>query len=243
MLLIKLDATDSTNAYLKDLLVAENPPDGTVVQAIWQQKGRGQFGRTWLSEPGKNLTFSILKKFEQLKVSDQFLLSMVTSLAIITVLKKHGVPDLQVKWPNDILSGKHKICGILVENMVKGEWLKASIIGIGLNVNQEDFPTDLSATSVKLETGKDLALDMLLQDITATWDIHWEAYSNKPFEIIRLAYEELLFRKGEQTAFTTPEGNTFQAKVMGIDPSGCLLLRRENGDTQAYALNEIRMVL
>ncbi|MDX1314049.1 MAG: biotin--[acetyl-CoA-carboxylase] ligase, partial [Eudoraea sp.] len=91
MLLIKLDATDSTNAYLKDLLVSENPPDGTVVQAVWQKKGRGQLGRDWVSEPGKNLTISILKRFKGLGVSEQFVLSIITSLAIAELLKKYKV--------------------------------------------------------------------------------------------------------------------------------------------------------
>ena len=153
MLLIKLDATDSTNDYLKELLTSEDPPNGTVVWTQWQRKGRGQMGRNWISEAGKNLTFSILNKFNNFPVGEQFLLNMVTSLAITGVLKRHDVPDLKIKWPNDILSGKHKICGILVEAIIKGTDLKAAIIGIGLNVNQEHFEESLRATSIKITTG------------------------------------------------------------------------------------------
>ncbi|MBT8321842.1 MAG: biotin--[acetyl-CoA-carboxylase] ligase, partial [Eudoraea sp.] len=120
MHLIKLGATDSTNAYLKELLASKDAPDGTVVQAECQQKGRGQMGREWHSEPGKNLTFSLLKKFSNFPVTKQFLLNIISSLAVVEVLNTYDVPELKVKWPNDIMSGNQKICGILVENVVKG---------------------------------------------------------------------------------------------------------------------------
>ena len=104
MHLIKLDATDSTNAYLKKLLASEDVPDGTVVQADWQRKGRGQMGREWYSDPGKNLTFSILKRFSDFPVSQQFLFNIISSLAVVEVLHRYDVPQLKVKWPNYIIT-------------------------------------------------------------------------------------------------------------------------------------------
>jgi len=243
MLLIKLDATDSTNAYLKELLVSQNPPDGTVVQTAWQKKGRGQLGREWLSDPDKNLTISILKKFEDLKVSDQFVLSIITSLAIATVLNKYGVPNVKVKWPNDILSGKHKLCGILVENIVKGTFLKSAIIGIGLNVNQDIFDSGLNATSVRLLTGNEIPLESILKDLLDEFQLAMDQYLFKPMELAQKAYEELLYGRGGEMTFSTPQGETFLATILGIDYSGRLRVKRASGDTKAYGLNEIRMVL
>ena len=243
MLLIKLDATDSTNAYLKDLLVSQNPPDGTVVQTNWQKKGRGQLGREWLSDPGKNLTISILKRFEALEVSNQFILSIITSLALVDVLSKHQVPSVRVKWPNDIMSGNQKICGILVENIVKGRHLKASIIGLGLNVNQDEFPSGLNATSIQLKTGKELSLDSILKDLMETLDQLFHKYLLEPVGDTRQAYEDLLFGRQEKARFTMPKGGSFEATILGIDTSGRLKVEGTDGTVATYGFNEIRMVL
>lgn len=243
MLLIKLDATDSTNAYLKDLLVSQNPPDGTVVQTNWQKKGRGQHGRQWLSEPGKNLTISVLKRFEQLKVADQFVLSIITSLAVADVLIKHGVPNVQVKWPNDILSGKQKLCGILVENIVKGTSLKAAVLGIGLNVNQDQFPYGLNATSIKLMTGKELPLDTVLNDLIGAMELRFDQYLFKPVESAIQAYEELLFGRHQKVELTTPEGTSLFATIQGIDARGRLRVKRMDGKVAVYGFNEIRIAI
>lgn len=243
MLLIKLDATDSTNAYLKELLVSQNPPDGTVVQTEWQKKGRGQLGRDWVSEKGKNLTVSILKRFDRLNVSDQFVLSIITSLAVSEVLKKHGLSQIQVKWPNDILSGNRKICGILVENVVKGSSLNAAIIGIGLNVNQDQFPPGLNATSVRLETGDEFSLDIILNDLRDTLDQYFDKFLYKPLQLAIKDYEELLFRRGETVDFTSSEGEILRGTILGIDLSGRLKLKSAEGTIRAYGFNEIRMLI
>ncbi|MCX2719286.1 biotin--[acetyl-CoA-carboxylase] ligase [Lentiprolixibacter aurantiacus] len=243
MLLIKLDATDSTNAYLKDLLVKQNPPDGTVVQADCQKKGRGQLGREWISDPGKNLTISILKRFDQLKASDQFAISISTSLAIVEVLKRYEVPDIRVKWPNDILSGKQKLCGILVENIVKGAYLKAAVIGIGLNVNQDQFPPGLKATSISLQIGKELPLENVLKDLTGALERQINKFLSGPVENAQVSYEEMLYGKGERMLFSTPLGDSFSGVIQGIDTIGRLVVKRDSGTEDTYGLNEIRMVL
>ena len=242
MLLIKLDATDSTNAYLKDLLVSQNPPDGTVVQTEWQKKGRGQLGREWHSDRGKNLTISILKRFDTLSVSNQFILSIITSLAIVDVLKKYHVPNIRVKWPNDILSGKQKICGILLENIVKGALLKAAVIGIGLNVNQDHFPSGLNATSIKMLTGSESALDDVLEDLMKALEGRFKQLIAEPIETAQTAYEELLFGRGEKVKFNIIEGGSFSATIIGIDTNGRLKVKKSDGTTAAYGFNEIRMV-
>ncbi|MBT8311813.1 MAG: biotin--[acetyl-CoA-carboxylase] ligase, partial [Flavobacteriaceae bacterium] len=234
--------TDSTNAYLKELLASKDAPDGTVVQAEWQQQGRGQMGRDWLSESGKNLTFSILKKFSSFPVTQQFLLNIISSLAVVEVLNTYNVPEIKVKWPNDIMSGNQKICGILVENVVKGRTLKAAVIGIGLNVNQEDFPSGLNATSMKLRTGSETALHTLLEAIVSSVEAAIETFLQAPYDEVRKAYEALLFGMEISSIFETREGQKFSATVKGIDETGQLRLQHDSGDVRAYQFNEIKML-
>ena len=162
MLIIKLDATDSTNAYLKNVMQTEVLDDFTTVIANKQLKGRGQLGASWISEPGKNLTISVLKKFNTLKASKQFILNMAVSMAVYDTLKALHISSLSIKWPNDILSGNQKICGILIENVMQEQIISSAIIGIGLNVNQVHFPGLKRATSIKLLTGKTIATDEVL---------------------------------------------------------------------------------
>ena len=153
MRIIKLDAIDSTNTFLKEISSAETLEDYTVVVATQQTKGRGQMGKQWQAKAGENLTYSVFKRIKGLTFSNQFYLSIVTSLALYKTLKFYNVPNLFVKWPNDILSDKKKICGILIENVIKKGELNAMVLGVGLNVNQTIWEQAPRATSIKTLTG------------------------------------------------------------------------------------------
>ena len=120
MYIIKLDAIDSTNSYLKTICVKNTPKDLTVVIAEHQTNGRGQMGTNWQVEASKNLTFSVFKHVSFLKVSEQFYISMAVALGITKALKELQIPKITIKWPNDIMSGGKKICGILNETKLKG---------------------------------------------------------------------------------------------------------------------------
>ncbi|MBN4085510.1 biotin--[acetyl-CoA-carboxylase] ligase, partial [Flavobacteriaceae bacterium AH-315-B10] len=139
MRIIKLNAIDSTNSYLKQISSKEVIEDYTTVTANYQTHGRGQMGTIWNSEKAKNLMCSVFKDCTKVSIKNQFYISMVTSLAIVKTLQSFSVPKLSVKWPNDILSENKKVCGILIENVIKNNLFEASIIGIGLNVNQTEF--------------------------------------------------------------------------------------------------------
>ena len=119
MRIIKLDAIDSTNTFLKAISSADVLEDYTVIVAKQQTNGRGQMGNKWESDSGLNLTFSVFKRIKGLTFSNQFYLSIVVALALYKTLKSFNVPRLYVKWPNDILSANKKIAGILIENVVK----------------------------------------------------------------------------------------------------------------------------
>ncbi|MGN1225692.1 MAG: biotin--[acetyl-CoA-carboxylase] ligase [Candidatus Cryptobacteroides sp.] len=114
----------------------------SVVATVEQSAGRGQGDHSWYASPGKNLTFSIVFKPDYLNASDALYLSRITTLALLSYLKGKGV-EARIKWPNDIWIGEKKICGILIENILDGQKVESSIIGIGLNLNEENWPEEL----------------------------------------------------------------------------------------------------
>ena len=138
----------------------------TIVVTKNQQKGRVQRDANWYSEPFKNLTFSILVNKLKLKTNEAKYINFAVSLAIFKVLEIYKIPNLFIKWPNDIMSANKKICGILIENSLSNNKINNSIIGIGLNVNQVNFPNLERVSSLNNILGYELNLDNLLIDLT-----------------------------------------------------------------------------
>ena len=241
MHIIKLDATASTNAYLKDLWQEEKAVDETVVWTRHQYGGRGLQGTEWHSEAGKNLTFSVLKYFDGLEVQQQFVLNMAVSLAIQQALKDMKIPDISIKWPNDILSGSLKICGILIENIVKAKEIRASVIGIGLNVNQEDFGTLEGAGSLRLITGLTYDLDSLISLIIKHLQTRLRTFTMVSYPELKKAYEEMLYRIGTPSTFVLPDGAKFIGIIRGIANDGRLIVGTEGGILE-FSMKEIRLL-
>ena len=149
--IIWLERVDSTNDESRRHI--SEIDNLSVVSALEQTKGRGQRGNRWSSQPGENLTFSLIVKDFRIKANEQSAISQATALSLTKLLGRHGI-EARIKWPNDIYAGDNKICGILIENSLKGMEIDWSIIGIGLNVNQTSFPEDLpNPTSMRLCTG------------------------------------------------------------------------------------------
>lgn len=240
--ILKLDATDSTNSYLKDLLRYENPLDYTVVVAKKQLKGRGQMGTLWQSKGGKNLTFSALKKFDALNVQHQFILNITVSLAVCDALNQLSIPNIKVKWPNDIMSGSKKICGILIENILKGSQVNHSIIGIGLNVNQTDFRDLDKASSLKALTGKHYDLYEILHKILERISFYFDGIESKTVSQLLPAYEKLLFRKDKPSTFTDAQGKMFPGYIRRVSPSGKLVLELEDRVFKEFDLKEVSLL-
>jgi len=151
--IIKLNATDSTNTYLLALAKNKELPDDTIVVATEQKKGRGQRNATWQSKSGKSLTFSVFKRLNGILPQEQFVISMAVSVAVVNYLIKLTDRGLQIKWPNDIMADVKKCGGILIENQMRGDSIKSTIIGIGINVNNKDFKNLPQATSLLKYTG------------------------------------------------------------------------------------------
>ena len=151
----------STNDYLLKLLKKKSYEEGTMVNTSYQKGGRGQRNNEWLSEKGKNLTFSFLLE-PNIKLSNQFLLHIITSISIFKTLLKIKIKNISIKWPNDIYVNDKKIAGILIENIVYRKFIHKSVIGVGLNINQVNFGS-LNATSIINETMKKHNLNQIIQ--------------------------------------------------------------------------------
>ena len=242
MQIIKLNATDSTNLYLKDLMNIKSLGDYTIVVADKQTLGRGQMGTKWESKPFNNLTFSVLKKNDLEKVTNPFLLNICVSLAVYTLLSKLHLPDLKVKWPNDILSGNFKICGILIENIFSGNRMLASVIGIGLNVNQTTFNNLPNVSSLKLLTGKTFNLDQLLAEFQSVLKQTFLELDEKGVVEMQKKYENVLFRKDKPSTFKDNEGNLFMGFIKGVSNEGRLVVTLEDDIKKEFDLKAISLL-
>ena len=242
MQIIKLNATDSTNLYLKDLMNIKSLVDYTIVVTDKQTLGRGQMGTKWESKPFNNLTFSVLKKNDSEKVTNPFILNICVSLAVFTLLSKLHLPDLKVKWPNDILSGNFKICGILIENIFSGNRMQGSVIGIGLNVNQTTFNNLKNVSSLKSLTGKTFNLDQLLAEFQSVLKQTFLELDEKGAIEMRKKYENVLFRKDKPSTFKDNEGNLFMGFIQGVSNEGRLVVTLEDDIKKEFDLKAISLL-
>lgn len=242
MNIIKLNATDSTNTYLKQLAKETQLPDETVVVTDRQLSGRGQMGNGWLSRAGQSLTFSLFKGFEGLLAERQFMISMVVSVAISEVLIRLEVPGISIKWPNDILSADRKIGGVLIENVLDGRWVKYAVIGIGLNVNETAFAHLPKASSLKMETGKTFELEAVRDAILAQVFKNLKNLPTTDFVVLKNRYEDYLFRKGTVSVFKTPGGARFNGVIKGVSGMGELIVGTENAQHFKFQLKEVKLI-
>ncbi|UOB17002.1 biotin--[acetyl-CoA-carboxylase] ligase [Abyssalbus ytuae] len=242
MNLIKLDAIDSTNRYLKELSSEKDMEDYTIVVADFQTDGRGQMGANWVSESGKNLMFSLFKQIGFLNNEENFYVSIIASLAVFKALQQMNIPDLKIKWPNDILSGNCKICGILVETIIKKNKIKAVIIGIGLNVSQTDFENVPNASSLLNITGTVYDKEEILFKISEYFRSYESMLLNKKFNRLKEEYEQHLFRKDKPSTFKDKSEGLFMGFIKGISGQGLLQVLLEDNILQEFDLKEIKLL-
>ena len=240
-----LDVVDSTNRYLRDEAdnLWVNGKDIVAVTAVHQTAGRGQRGNMWSSKKGENLLFSMLvHPGNSLEVANQFLLSQAVAVSLHAALKCYGV-ETKLKWPNDIYVGNRKLAGILVELDYSGAFVEQAIIGIGLNVNQTEFPPmDRVPVSMKMLLGKDIPVEDVLRDVLSHFSHYYQEMRCGCKETIFAAYRELLLGFGEQRKYVDAEG-AFTAVIEGVELTGHLLLRRSDGTLSRYAFKEVEMLL
>ncbi|MBR5661210.1 MAG: biotin--[Bacteroidales bacterium] len=222
----------------------------SVVAAEFQKAGRGQRGNTWLAMKGENLTFSMLLKFGEkgfpsLKASEQFLITKAATVGVTDYLGSKSI-SCSIKWPNDIYFRDKKICGMLIENILDKEYLAFSVVGIGLNVNQREFPPQLmNPTSMSAITGKtydikeelDLLADYLASAFKATLG------SDNEFEADH-EYVRRLYRKDEFHEFTIcQDGSLLEGKIIGVTPGGLVQIMNRKGELFQFAFKEISYII
>lgn len=230
--IVHIDETDSTNRWLKD------HGEGTmVVVADYQTAGKGCGSNAWESERGKNLTFSMLIHPDGIAAREQFHITEVVSVALCRTLQPYIYNKVEIKWPNDIYVDDKKICGILIENRLQVQKIKDSIIGIGLNVNQQAFLSDApNPVSMYQLTGQELDCDELLKAFIENLDQEWQNKTNGS------EYRELLYRKGKDGLYEDKTGR-FVAKLTDVLPDGRLLLVDEGGKEHTYAFKEVSFII
>ena len=231
--LITIKQVDSTNNFLKNSLSNSKPlPEGTVIMADSQTAGRGQQQNRWHSEDGKNLTFSLLLKPVFLPVTQQFDLTRVISLGIINAFEPLLGNQLKVKWPNDIYYGDYKLGGILIENIIQGSQIKNSVIGIGLNINQDDFPLEVpNAVSLKQILHRDYDLKFLLSEICKNIEAAYLNLKSGRFELVRKAYLDRLYWLNEDKMFKTKD-KMFAGVITGVKDNGLLIVNDGIGTSE-----------
>lgn len=237
--IIHLSSVDSTNNYL----MAYKPREGetmTVVYADEQTAGRGQGSNHWESEPGKNLTFSVLVHPTMVPVMRQFLLSEAGALALWDVLGQYlGADDVKMKWPNDIYWKDKKISGTLIETRLGGGHVKDCVYGIGIDVNQEKFVSDApNPVSMKQILDHDVDLKELLNKIIDSFKKYYAAIENGEYAAISELYHSGLYRAHGFHRYKDKDGE-FEAAIVEVEDSGNLILRDREGCIRSYAFKEV----
>jgi len=242
MQLIKLDAIDSTNDYLKRLSTTGHVTNFTVVTTENQTNGRGQMGSKWVSETGKNLTMSILIKDVLTDISGIYNLNIAVTIGVIKALEKYHIPKLSIKWPNDILSDDKKIGGILIENSIKTSGEVISIIGIGLNINQKNFEDLPKASSVSLIMGTEFDKEEILKAIVNAIKVNTGRLMSNEASKLWDIYLQKLFKKGVPMPFENQQGQQFMGIIQAVSEDGKLQLLVEDDSVQSFGVKEIQML-
>lgn len=229
----------STNSYAAGLLHQEKPQEGTIVQTNYQSAGRGQKGKRWESEDGKNLLFSIILYPDMLRPGDQFAISMTLSLGIHDFLTGH-FPHCTIKWPNDIYAGSDKIAGILIENSIRGNSIESTIAGIGLNINQVKFPGDIpNPVSLKKIMGKDYDTGSVLKQLMVKIDKRYKRLISGELAEIKKEYISTLYRYREWHNYRTVKGNLY-GRIISVTDFGCLLIEDQMLRSYEFSFGEIK---
>lgn len=234
---------DSTNNQARRDM--EPASDRTVWLADFQTSGRGQKGNGWESRRGENLTFSMLLKPRAFLPERQFSLSQAVALSVMECLREYGA-DTKIKWPNDIYAGDRKICGILIENTISGDKLSASIAGIGININQQEFsPAIPNPVSLSLLTGKMHDPFRILESFLEKFEGYYQdLYYGIVPESLDRDYHTNLYRLGEYHEYVDmSDGRAFEGRIIGVDKNACLRVEERSGLSKPYAFKEIAYVL
>ncbi|HAQ38756.1 MAG TPA: biotin--[acetyl-CoA-carboxylase] ligase [Saprospiraceae bacterium] len=221
---IYLESINSTSTFAQELLSKSNPNEGTVISAGYQTSGKGQGSNKWQSEADKNILLSFILYPKFLKASKQFYLSIFVANAIVNWLDKI-IPEqpVRIKWPNDIYVGHQKLGGILIQNTLKADAIEHAVIGIGLNVMQQQFGELSNAVSLSMLTPLDQTLAKLTDDLILQLDHYYRMLANGNFAWQKSAFEQRMLHLGEKASVSTSEGMV-EGIVLGIGEDGKIVM-------------------
>lgn len=236
---VHFDTLDSTNNYAATAIKESNLAEGTAILTRAQLKGKGQAMNKWYSEPGKNLTFSLILEPKFLKSDEIFHLNILASIAIFKLLESLKI-QATIKWPNDVLFGKKKLAGILVEANWNKQKIKHAIVGVGLNVNQTDF-AGLNACSIKAALGETQSLTKVFDSFCTYFEsLYLQLKAGKRDAIISLYLEQLYAYKKPVLALF--KGKEVSLEIVGLDKTGKIICY-VNGEMMILANKEISFIL
>lgn len=239
--IIYISEVDSTNLHVTDLLSGSKAKPPFVVYTDFQKNGKGQGDNMWISDRNQNLLCSICIEPADLKVDQCFYLSKVVALAIHSLLNKL-LSGVEIKWPNDILANTKKIAGILIENTFQKDKVLRSILGIGLNVNQTNFPEfQPKAVSMKMETNNDFKINGILSELLINFSKWYSLLENGETEVIDLAYLRHLYLYQQATDFKI-QGKIVSGSIKEIQNDGRMIFLEESGDESVYGFKEIEFL-
>lgn len=242
MHIIKVNAIQSTNTFARDYVKSNDVISPVCIVAGEQTSGRGQRGATWVSNPGENLTFSVVYPRPNIAVNQQYSLSAGIGLAIADALKQFELKNLKLKWPNDIMAANFKIGGILIENILTNGRISACIIGVGVNVNQIEFPNLPKAASLKSITGKSFDTEMILNELLVSIESSLRKMSSETSSEIISRYEEQLFRRNMVSTFELADGSLLTGIITGVTSTGLLKVSVEDEVLRTFDLKELKLL-
>lgn len=197
-------------------------------------------GTQWEASPGLNLTLSVILRPGFLAVQDQFYLNKAVSLAVYQLVECYFTGQTKIKWPNDIYIKDRKVGGILIQNGVQGTSLQWSVLGLGLNINQGDFPDTLfNATSFFKESGELWDLHKIRSQLFRSLDSYY-AELKRSANFLDGQYVQALYRREMPTTFTLPNGESFVGNIQDVDGLGRLKVRDQSDKIRLFSLKEIK---
>ena len=233
-----LNEIDSTNNFLIKLNKLKKFKYPVVATADFQNMGKGRNKNSWQSQKGKNLLLSILFN-HKVELNDQFKLNAIISLSIAELVSIYTDNKVYVKWPNDIIVCNNKIAGVIVENTVRKNIIKSSVIGIGVNINQKKFQKfNPDATSLSILNNKKYEIDEVKKRLLELIEINYKNFDPK----FLIQYNNILFRKNKYTKFVTGE-NIFRAKIQSVQYDGSVIMKDETGKSKKFKVNDIKYLL
>ena len=233
------EVVDSTNIRAKEL-GEKGAPHGTLVVAEQQTAGKGRRGRSWVSPPGSSIYMTLLLKPE-VDPSRAPMLTLLMAYAIADAFRGEKNLDVQIKWPNDLVLNKKKICGILTEMSAEVGYVHYVVIGVGINVNTESFQEEISqtATSLRIEEGVKFQRAELIAAIMQKFEMYYEKFcASGNLSDIMDGYNAILVNKDREVRVLEP-GNEYNAKALGINETGELIVEKEDGSRTEIFSGEV----